>query len=263
MAKTSINPEDPNKNVTTLVPTSSTAVGAPVGYDPEQYDDVGRDIEVPTLVIVNSVGPTAKKFKNSAGLFAFGDILLGSSVNVIPVAVLKFFSETHRGGVEIKHGSELAKNRKRFASASEAAKAGYIVGFKNDTAPNRVQEAAVIGYLVVAPEGDKSGEFVEKCGDLRLARAKCTYQRGGYRGTFQPIFNHAAKVATSLDIPTAGKTVSQLFTEAKPWTHLWTLTGEECAGRENQWWETRASKTAPLAPEVVQWITDNYGDGRI
>jgi len=261
MAKTSISPEDPSKS-SALAPTQPNAVGAPAGYDPEYYDDTSRDIEIPTLSLVGNIGPLSKKFKNSAGLFALGDLLLGDAVNVIPVAVAKFYSETHRAGKEIKYGSPEAQTRKKFATAAEAAKAGYVVAF-DDTAPNRVQEAAIVGYLVAAPVDDKSGEFVEKCGDLRLARAKCTYQRGSYRGTFRPIFNHANKVALSKGIDATGKNVNQLFAEAKPWTHLWALTPEEVAGRENTWWETRASKVAPLAPEVVAWITENYGDGRV
>lgn len=262
MAKTSINPEDPLARSLSTTAVSAVAV-IPEGYDPGQYDDVSRDIEVPTLSVVGNVGPLAKKFKNSAGRLAMGDVLLGESVQVIPVAAVKFYSETHRNGAEIKYGSPESKTRRMFGSASDAARAGYVVGFKASDGRNLVQEAARLGYLVVAPAGDTSGEFVEKIGALKLARAKCTYQRGGYRGTFRPIFNHASKLALSGGINTSGKTVAQLFAETKPWTHLWNLSGELVPGAENEWWETRASKGDVLPNEVVSWITENFGDSRV
>ena len=145
-----------------------------------------------------------------------------------------------------------------FESAAAAAQAGYEVDF-NHRAKNRVEEAARIGYLVIAPEADTSGDFVIKAGDLRLSRAKCSYQRGGFRAVFRKIFDHANKVALTKDIVTRGLTHSELFARAQPWTHIWTLSAEACSGHENEWFEPRISKTAPLTPETIQWITDNYG----
>jgi hypothetical protein len=264
MARTSIKPEDTDIQVTSstastgLVPTSTQA---PAEYDPSQYDDVGRDIETPVIGLVGTVGALAKQFRNQAGNFVLGDTLLGPAVQVIPVAAVKFYAERWRNGEEVKFGTPLFSTRKVFESAAAAAQAGYEVDF-NNRASNRVEEAARIGYLVIAPEGDASGDFVIKAGDLRLSRAKCSYQRGGFRAVFRKIFDHANKVALTKDIVTRGLTHSELFARAQPWTHIWTLSAEACSGHDNEWFEPRIAKTTPLTAETIQWITENYGTVR-
>jgi len=264
MARTSIKPEDTDIQVPSS--TAATALSIPstqaaVEYDPSTYDDVGRDIETPVLGLVGTVGALAKQFRNQAGNFVLGDTLLGNTVQVIPVAVVKFYAERWRDGVEVKFGTPLFATRKVFESAAAAAKAGYEVDF-NNRAQNRVEEAARIGYLVLAPANDASGDFAIKCGDLRFARAKCSYQRGGFRAVFRKIFDHANKVALTKDIVTRGLNHSALFAAAQPWTHLWTLSAEACSGHDNEWYEPRIAKTSPLTPETVAWITANYGTTR-
>jgi hypothetical protein len=243
--------------------STSTALAAPApaalaNYNPDQYDDVSRDIEVPVLGLVNNVGPLAKQHKNKGGNFVLGDLLIGTSVQVVPIEVAKYFRETWRNGVEIKYGSPLDKERKIFGSAHDAAKAGYIVDFSG-SATNRVEEGAKIGYLVLQPAGDQSGEFVYKAGSLLFAKARCSYTRNGFREVFRRVFDHANKLALVKGIETKGLNHSTLFNAAKPWTHLWTLTSVTASKGDNEWWEPRIAKGEPLPADVIERITADYG----
>jgi hypothetical protein len=238
------------------------APSTPAEYYPDQYDDTSRDVEVPVLGLVNGIGPLAKKFRNQAGKFVLGDTLLGEAVSVIPVAVAKYFSEKARDGKEIKYGTPEAATRKTFATASEAAKAGYVLDFDNK-ARNRIEEVARVGYLVVAPEGADPIDFALRApGGLRLALAKCTYQRGGYRKTFRPLFDYANRLALSEGTETKGLTHTQLFAAAKPWRNVWTLTPTEETKQDNTWFEPQIARGAPLTQETIDWITQNYGSVR-
>lgn len=254
--KAKIQP-DSAEAVSTSTALAEAAPSALGSYNPDQYDDVSRDIEVPVLGLVNNVGPLAKTFKNKGGNFVLGDMLLGPTVQVVPIEVAKYFRETWRNGTEIKYGSPLDKERKVFGSAHDAAKAGYIVDFSN-SAPNRVEEGGKIGYLVLQPADDNSGEFVYRAGKLLFAKARCSYTRNGYREVFRRVFDHANKRALAAGIATAGKNHAELFNEARPWTHLWTLTAVTASKGDNEWWEPRIAKGEPLATEVVERINADY-----
>jgi hypothetical protein len=267
MARSSIKPGqpaaetevvDPNPS-TGLVPTqdNSPSEYSPA-YDPEQYDDTGRDIEVPVLGLINNVGPLARQFKNKAGNFVIGDIFLGETVDVIPVSIIKFFREKVRAGKELKYGTPEAQTARVWMTAAEAAKDGYYVDFDNK-APNRIEEAGKIGYLAIAPANDESGAFYIKAGDVMLTQAKCSYQRGGFRSVWRKIFDHGAKLATLKGIPSKGVSHADLFLKAQPWTHRWTLTSVDVPGKENSWYEPRISRGAALPEATIQYITENYG----
>ena len=252
---------------TKIVPAAeepaSTAVqvveAAPIAhYSADTYDDVSRDVEVPVLALINNVGPLAKQFTNKAGNFVLGDTLVGESVKVIPVQVSKYYRETVRNGVTIKYGSPEDKARRIFASAQDAAKAGYAVDFDN-VHPNRIEECGKIGYLVIKPAGDKSGEFVLKAGPLELASARCSYQRGGYREVWRRVFEHAHKLALGKGVATKGLNHGQVFSAAQAWTHAWTISAAQVDGAQNSWWEPRIAKSDPLPADTVAWITANYG----
>lgn len=252
---------------TKIVPAAeepaSTAVSvveaAPIAhYSADTYDDVSRDVEVPVLALINNVGPLAKQFTNKAGNFVMGDTLVGDSAKVIPVQVQKYYRETVRNGVTIKYGSPEDKARRIFASAQDAAKAGYAVDFDN-VHPNRIEECGKIGYLVIKPAGDKSGEFVLKAGPLELASARCSYQRGGYREVWRRVFEHAHKLALAKGVATKGLNHGQVFSAAQAWTHAWTLSAAQVDGAQNSWWEPRIAKADPLPADTVTWITANYG----
>lgn len=245
--------------------TTSTAIApideAPVAlshYNADQYDDVSRDVEIPVLALINNVGPLATQFRNKAGNFVLGDNLLGEKVQVVPVQVMKFYRETWRSGKEIKYGSPEDKTRRTFQSAQEAAKAGYAIDF-DGVHSNRIEECGRVGYLVIKPDGDKSGEFVLKAGSVELAQAKCSYQRGGYREVWRRIFEHAHKLALAKGVSTKGLNHGQVFSAAKAWTHSWTISAAVVTGAQNSWYEPRIAKGEPLAPDVIDWITTNYG----
>lgn len=267
MARSSIKPNAPQGDTepveeTQLATQTDTSVGDHYAdsYDPGTYDDVGRDIEVPVLGLINNVGPLAKAFKNKAGNFVLGETLfLGETVQVIPTSIVKVFREKIRGGKVLKYGTPEAKTAKVWPSARDAQQDGYIVGFKGDTAPNQCEEAGAIGYLVIAPEGSDAAEFSISAGSLTLAQAKCSYQRGGYRAVWRRIFDHAAKLAQAKRIPTRGLNHSELFLKAQPWTHAWTLSSTVIDGSENSWYEPRISRGEALPADVVEYITTNYG----
>lgn len=244
---------------TALAPTQSADVADySNAYDPEQYDDSSRDVEVPVLGLINNVGDLARRFKNKSGNFVLGDLFLGEKVDVIPVQIVKFFRETCRNGNVIKFNSPEAKTSKVWATASDAAKDGYFVDFKNK-APNRCEEAGRLGYLAIAPEGDTSGEFYITAGELKVAQAKSSYQRGGYRnGPWSKIYNHAYRLAQVKGQEVKGFSPTDIFRNAQAWTHRWTITAVDVPGSENNWWEPRAARGAELSPETVAYITANY-----
>lgn len=267
-------PADATQPGTAVAELPTTDVGAPAAYDPGYYDDTSRDVEIPVLGLVNNVGNLAKQHRNQGGNFVLGDTLVGPTVDVVPVALVKFFAEKFRNGKEIKHGTPEAATRRIFATASEAAQfkvpeegpgkgLGYFVDFDNKQ-PNRVEEAGRIGYLVLAPAGIEAGntDFVLKAPGFRFALAKCSYQRGGFREVWRKVFDHANKLALLKDIPTRGLAHSEVFNKAQAWDAVWTLSSTERNGNGNFWYEPRIAKKAKLPAEVVTWITENYGSVR-
>jgi hypothetical protein len=267
--RTKISPEttdipvDSDADESTALAKQSTEVGDYAGYDPGYYDDVSRDTDVPPLMLVGNTGGLAKLFKNQAGNFVFNDQLVGPTVDVIPVAVLKYYVERARNGAEIKYGTPDWNTRKRFATATEARQAGYVIDFKNK-APFRIEEAGRIGFLVVAPAGANPEDFpLYREHDLGFALGKSSYQRGGYREVFQTVFNHAVKLTQLKKIATKGMSHTELFRVAQPWAGIWTLRAQECYKGENLYYEPRISKKAALPADAVAWITENYGDVRV
>ncbi len=251
--KTEIKPGDSN----VALASQETGVSH---YAPEQYDDTSRDTNVPVLGLVNGVGPLAKQFRNQAGNFVLGDQVLGTTISVVPVALVKFFAEKARDGKEIKHGTPEWNTKQYFQTAHEAAKAGFVVDFSN-RAPNRVEEAARIGWLVLAPEGtpDDSVDFALRQGTNRFALAKCTYQRGGYREVFRRVFDYADKLCKLRGLDTKGLNHAGVFNKAQAWDSVWTLTADECEGNGNTWFEPRIARGAKLDAATVAWIGENYG----
>jgi hypothetical protein len=261
MAKTSIKPAEvvTEESATTneMAITSQASIDI-AHYNPDQYDDTSRDIEVPVLGLINNVGPLAQQFRNKSGSFALGDILIGESVDVIPVTLVKLFRETYRNGKEIKYGSPEDKTRKVFASAQDAVKSGYMVDFDNN-AMNRVEECGKIGWLIIAPAEDKSGEFILNAGGIKVAQGRCSYQRGGYRNVFRKVFDFANRIALAKGVRTKGLNHTQVFLAAQPWTNRWTLTSTEVQGGQNSWFEPRIARCESLPQETIDWITQNYG----
>ncbi len=253
--KTKLNP---NAIEVTPVAIETVEPAFPAHYKPEMYDDVSRDVETPVLGMVNNVGPLATKFKNKGGNFVLGDILLGETVSVIPIDIAKFYRETWRNGKEIKYGSPEDKTRRTFSSAHEASTHGYVVDF-DGTQLNRIEECGRIGYLVIKPQGDTSGEFILRAGSLELASAKCMYQRGGFREVWRRIFDHSHKLCISKGIELKGLDHRTVFNKARAWTHQWTLSAASVEGSQNSWYEARIAKGAALPEDVVTWITDKYG----
>jgi len=262
MARTSIKPEDE-----TPVQSQNTAVvprTPPVddGYDPSQYDDTTRDVTIPVLGLIGGIGPLAKKFMNKGGQFALGDVLLPATVQAIPVALVKFVSETYREGRELKYDDKDI-TPKIWPSAEAAYKdGGYRIDFEG-LYPNRIEERGRIGYLVRKPDeltGAEAAEFNHTAPDgTKYAVAKCTYRRGGFRETWRRIFDNSVKRANAAGISTKGLGHAELFNAAKGWDSTWTLSGEYIDGKKNSWWEPRASRGAALTPEVFAWVTDEFG----
>lgn len=268
MARSKINPEetdvslDEEKKTNTALAAQSTEVGdVSEEYNPDYYDDVDRDTDVPFIALVSNSGNLAKQFRNQAGNFVYNDKIVGPELDVVPVAVLKYFIERARDGEEIKYGSPLWKLRKTFETAREAAQQGYVIDFKNK-APNRIEEAARIGYLVVGHDGAEPEDFPLSAGGFRFALGKASYHRGGYRHTFQPVFDHAVRRAAVMGISKKGLTHAQLFNAAKAWDGVWTLRSKEEVKMENAWFEPHISKKVKLPPEVFDWITEEYGNIR-
>jgi hypothetical protein len=267
MARSKINPEEVDETNSQnpseqLVPTQSTAVEPVEDYNPDYYDDVSRDTDVPFLALVGNTGSLASQHRNQSGNFVYNDKIIGPSLDVVPVAVMKFFIEKARDGKEIKFGTPEWKLRKTFETAREAFSEGYVIDFKNK-APNRIEESGRIGYLVVGPEGTEPEDFPLSAGGFRFGLGKSTYNRGGYREVWQRVFDHAVRLSNLRGLPTKGISQSELFNRAQAWDGVWTLTSVQPPMRNgNQWWEPRIAKKAKLPPEVVAWISDNYGNVR-
>lgn len=265
MAKASIKPESEKpvsvQGVTSLATQTSNV---PAGYNPDQYDDVNRDLQTPVLGLINKVGPLSRTFPKNVGEFALGEnLLLGESAQVIPVGILKFFIESRRDGVNLKYGDGIIA--KRFATANEAYQQGYAVDFDSNC-ENRVEESSIIAWLVIAPEGDESGEFfVSGPGGLKLAEAKTTIRRGSHRAVFRPLLNHANRKALSEGMVTKGLTANELFAKAEAYNTIWTVSPRhEIDDKKNQdWFEFAIAKTKALTPEQVAWVKENYGNTRL
>ncbi|MFM1749773.1 MAG: hypothetical protein RLZZ188_3439 [Verrucomicrobiota bacterium] len=221
----------------------------------DRYDDITRDVIVPILGLINKVGKLAEKFENRAGNFALGDELLGQSVAVIPVSLMKLVEEVAFNGKPLVYGESVPKV---FSSAMEAYSAGYVVD-KTRLAPNRVEEIAKVGYLVIAPPGNTSSDFMLEIDGLRLQPAQCTYRRSAFARVYYPLFNHAHGICLGRGIEYRGLNASQVFAKAKAWTHQWTLHSKLEKNAKNSWWEPRISKGDELSAAIQSWIEKNYG----
>jgi hypothetical protein len=256
MPKTSINPESDEAVTTTLSKTESAAMAqTPSGYDADQYDDPTRDISTPVLGLVNKVGKPSKQWPKNVGELYLGDSIIGETVRAIPVGIVKFFVESCRDGQVLKFGGDIIP--KVFSSATEAAAAGYVLDFDN-VARNRVEEAAKIGWLVLKPEGfdDEAGEFVlDMPSGAVAAVAKTTVKRGGYRGTFKPIYNYAVKMLRA----SGGQlqpTASETFLKAGGFKSVWDITVDHCEGGDNDWYELRARRVSSLSDIDLDWVKE-------
>jgi hypothetical protein len=266
MARSKINPEEVEETESLpseqLVPTQSAEVDSPQGYDPGYYDDVQRDTDTPFIALISSTGNLAKQYRNQAGNFLYNDKVVGPSLDVIPVAMMKFFVEKANEKVgTIDFNMPEWKLRKTFETAQEAYRAGYVIDFKNK-APNRIEEAGRIGYLVVGPEGAELEDYPLAVGDFHFGLGKAQYNRGGYRNVWQRVFDHAVRLAQLKKISTKGVNHAELFNRAQAWDGVWTITSTEVSNPKNAWFEPRIAKKAKLPPEVVAWISDNYGNVR-
>lgn len=254
MAKTKIVPGEETAQVTSVVPAQTSAIVP--SADGDQYsDETSRDVQLPVIGLVNKVGKLAEKFENQGGKFVIGDLLVGPSVTVIPVNMVKLYSEVARDGKVLEYGKDQSQV---WSSERDANAAGYFID-RTHRAPNRIEEIAKIGFLAVAPEGDKSGEFFLKVGNLMVQPCYSTYRRGGYINVYLPIFNHANRICMAQGIVTRGLTAQKIFAAAKAWTNLWRLTAKKGSNAQNTWWEPQAAKFEPLPGDVIEWIGANYG----
>jgi hypothetical protein len=264
MSTTKINPESDVSVSTAITPAESAAVAAaPVGYDADRYDDSGRDIATPALALISKTGKKADQFPKNIGELVLGDEVVGETVEAIPVGVVKFFQETMRDGAELEwDGDVIART---WPTARAAGADGYAVVFASDgltpeQAPNRIEERAVIGWLVIKPEGfeDEAGEFyLETPSGLEVAIAKTTVKRGSYRNTFKPIYNAAVKLLRKNKVD-LDPDPSKAFSDAKAWNAKWAIEPALRKGGSNSWWEFTARRVESLSEEDVSWIEDNY-----
>lgn len=238
---------------TAVSDTAVTVMDRPSEAD--RYDDITRDVVVPVLGLINKVGKLAEKFENRGGNFALGDELLGQSVAVIPVSIVKLVEEVAYQGRPLVYGESVPKV---FSSATEAYSAGYVVD-KTRLAPNRVEEIAKVGYLVIAPEDNRSSDFMLEVGGLRLQPAQCTYRRSAFARIYYPLFNHAHGICLGRGLEYRGLNASRVFALAQAWTHQWTLQSKLEKNAKNSWWEPRISKGSILSAEVQSWVAKNYG----
>ena len=251
-----------SRTMTKIKITREALAAAPAGGDDveaiaspvEHYDEISRDVVVPYLGLVNKVGKLAEAFENKSGSFALGEQLIGSTVNVIPVHLLKVYTEVARDGRKLAYGEDVPRV---FPSEASANEAGYVLD-RTALAPNRVEEMGRIGFLVVAPPGDTGDGFLFKAGDLRLQPAQGAYRRGGYRQVYLPIFNHAYRMCMAQCIPTGRLNASQVFAHARAWTHQWRITAVLKKNTRNSWWEPKATQAELLSPDSVKWISENY-----
>jgi hypothetical protein len=254
MAKTKISP-DAEENISTAL---SNPAPAPTALDVQgdQYpDDPNKDIVIPVIGLINKVGGLSEKFENKAGQYALGDVCLGKEVLVIPVSSVKLWQEVARNGVKLEFGKE--PQPRYFTSEGEAKAKGYIDDFSN-TAPNRIEPIAKIGFLVVAPKDDTSGDYVVKVGDLQTQPARSTFRRDGYKNVFLTIFNFSHRQCLAKQINVRGMSTSQVFAAGVPWAHVWTLSSMVKKNDKNSWFVPTIYKGAALNPDQVSWITDNY-----
>ena len=255
MAKTKIAPNAEETISTAVVPTETTTAIVPSAAGDHYADETSRDVQLPVIGLVNKVGKLAEKFENQGGKFVIGDVLVGPTVTVIPINVLKLYSEFARNGQPLVYGKDQAKvwNSEREANAD-----GYFID-RTHRAPNRIEEIAKIGFLAVKPSGDTSDEFYLKAGELQVAPCYSTYRRGGYINVYLPIFNHANRICMAQGIVTRGLTAAQIFRAAKAWNNQWTLSAKKGQNDTNTWWEPQIAKGAPLSGEAVEYINANYG----
>jgi hypothetical protein len=254
MTKIKLSP-DAEENISTAL---SNPAPAPTALDVQgdQYpDDPSRDVVIPVIGLINKVGGLSEKFENKAGQYALGDSCLGKEVLVIPVSAVKLWQEVCRDGVKLEYGKE--PQPLFFPSESAAKKKGYINDFSS-TAPNRIEPIAKIGFLVIAPKDDTSGDYVVKVGDLQTQPARSTFRRAGFRNVYQPIYNHAHRQCLAKQINIAGMSNSWVFSAGVPWSHIWTLSSTVDKNDKNSWFVPTISKGPALPVEAVKWISDNY-----
>ena len=274
MAKTTINPESDEAVHTEIVPSETAGAVAPsnssvpVGYDADQYDDLDRDIETPSISIINKTGPLSTKFPKNTGEFAVGEVVLGDDPQVIPVALLKLFVESCRDGTPLKYGDGIMP--RFFSTAADASKAGYFVDFDN-VSPNRVEACSRAAFLVIKPDGvdDPDGLFYLEMPSGKFATlAKSSYRRGSHRGrknshpgVYSPLVNYATAI---LRRPgnggTGGLDASSAFAKAAAYDRVWTLKAhhEINTAKKQDWYETYIERTLQLDAEDLSWISENY-----
>lgn len=253
MAKTSIKPEEATPVTSTAVTTTQSA--APANYNPDKYDDSSRDVQHPVLGLINKIGPLSKTFPKNAGEFAFADtILLGEKVTVIPLGFLKIFIESRRDGKDLKYGDGIIA--KVFPSANAAYQAGYVVDFDSNM-PNRVEEGSKLGFLVLGPKEDTTGEFYLRSPDGgNYGLAVTTLRRGGHKGVYRPLYNHYYRRAKAAGLPE-----SEIHTLLEKPDFSWTLSAEHVdnPARGQDWFEPRIARAAQLTPEFAAWVTAEVG----
>ena len=254
MAKTKISP-DAEENVSTAL-TNPTNAPTALDVQGDQYpDDPNKDIVIPVIGLINKVGGLSEKFENKAGQYALGDSCLGKEVLVIPVSAVKLWQEVARNGVKLEFGKE--PQPRYFTSEGGANAKGYIDDFSN-TAPNRIEPIVKIGFLVVAPKDDTSGDYVVKVGDLQTQPARSTFRRQGFKNVYQTIYNFSHRQCLAKQIDIRKIKPSQVFAAGVPWAHVWKLSSIVMKNEKNSWFVPTISKGAALNPDQVSWITENY-----
>ena len=254
MAKTKISP-DAEDNVSTALTHPNNAPTA-LDVQGDQYpDDPNKDIVIPVIGLINKVGGLSEKFENKAGQYALGDACLGKEVLVIPVSAVKLWQEVARNGVKLEYGKE--PQPRYFSSESEARSAGYVDDFSN-SAPNRIEPVAKIGFLVIAPKDDTSGDYVVKIGNIQTQPARSTFRRDGYKNVFLTIYNHSHRQCLAKQINVRGMNPSQVFAAGVPWAHVWTLSSMVKKNEKNSWFVPTIARGDVLPNDAVVWITENY-----
>lgn len=251
MAKTSIRPEE-QKIESSNLPALPTSPQLPAGYNPDRYDDETRDVQTPTLGLINKIGPLSKKFPKNAGDFAFGDVLLGPTATVIPIGFVKFFVESVRNGEPLKYGEIYDPPARKFVSANEAYRQGYAVEYDTNY-PNRAEESARIAFLVAGPPDDDSGEFYLTAPDGRhWGVAVSSFRRGSLRGTFKPVFTHIYRLSQAQAKP---------IEEIAFYDWMWELRSEHVDNvqKKQDWFESRIKKLGHLPPDMIDWIRASVG----
>lgn len=247
MAKSSITPGAGSKSEAPSdsqlpVPTGSSAVTP--ANDAAKYDDGSRDVIIPRLGLIGNIGPLWKKFQRNAGDFAFEErLVLGNSVQVIPLSLRKFYVEIKRNGKDLKFGDGIMP--KIFQSANEANLQGYGIDF-DSLLPNKAQEAGEILYLVQGPADDVAGAFYIEVDGKFYAPALMTYRRGGFRSVWKLV--NTAKVRAEAR-------------KAELYGSVFTLTSklEENAERQQAWYEPRITPTGRVSEAGIAAIREAAG----